>query len=550
LGPTNSISLEDGFFYSFRIINQRKQISDDTLKLAVMKTSAPPVSVSLTAQTPSNPTSDDSVVVSIATNQPKPMEERIYLRWSTDFFITSHMVEAIGSGLNYSAIIPAQPGGTGVQYCLATSTGLSGSATDDGLPNPPGALTYVWSKVTGPESVTFGNAQILNTTATFSVGGIYTLKLSASDSALTGTDTIILTVNKAPVVNAGPDQTITLPDSAPLSGSATDDDIPRPPGALTYTWSKVSGPGTVTFGNVHAATTTTSFSASGTYSLKLTASDSVFTGTDTVLVTVNPSTSPTADLKVTVSDGKSTIVAGSQNTYTITVTNAGPVAVTGASVIDTFPSIFTGVTFTATQSGGATGFAASGTGNINNTVDMPSGSNITYSAKGKLSSAATGNLSNTAQVTAPSGVLDPSTANNSATDSDSITSQADLKVTITDTKTAAVAGTKNTYTIVVTNAGSSDVAGAVIGDTFPTIFTGVTFTASQTGGATGFTAAGSGDITDTVTMPANSKITYKASGTIAGSASGSISDTVTVTSPNNVKDPNTANNSATDTDSL
>jgi uncharacterized repeat protein (TIGR01451 family) len=404
--------------------------------------------------------------------------------------------------------------------------------------------------VSGPGSVTFGNAQTPNTTATFSVGGIYTLKLSASDSALTGNDTIILTVNKAPVVNAGPDQTITLPDSATLSGSATDDGIPSPPGALTYTWSKVSGPGTVTLGNVHAASTTTSFSASGTYSLKLTASDSVFTGTDTLVVTVNPSTSPLADLKMTVTDGKSTIVAGAQNTYTITVTNAGPVAVTGASVIDTFPSIFTGVTFTATQSGGATGFAASGTGNINDTVDMPSGSKITYSAKGKLSAAATGNLSNTVQVTAPNGVLDPDTANNSATDSDSITSQADLKVTITDGKKAALAGTKDTYTIVVTNAGPSDVAGAVIGDTFSTIFTGVTFTASQTGGATGFTAAGSGDITDTVTMPATSKVTYKATGTISGSASGSISDTVTVTSPNNVKDPNTANNTATDTDTL
>jgi uncharacterized repeat protein (TIGR01451 family) len=406
------------------------------------------------------------------------------------------------------------------------------------------------SAVTGPGSVTFGNAQTPNTMATFSAGGIYTLKLSASDSFLTGTDTIVLRVNKAPAANAGPDQTITLPDSATLSGSATDDGIPSQPGALTYTWSKGSGPGTVTFGNVHAASTTASFSASGTYSLKLTVSDSVFTGTDTVVVTVNPSTSPTADLKVTVADGKSTIVAGAQNTYTITVTNAGPVAVTGTSVVDTFPSMFTGVTFTATQSGGATGFAASGTGNINNTVDMPSGSKITYTAKGKVSAGATGNLSNTAQVTVPSGILDPNTANNSATDSESITSQADLKVTITDGKTAAVPGTKDTYTIVVTNAGSSNVAGAIIQDNFPATFTGVTYTATQTGGASGFTAAGSGNIQNTVTMPAASKITYKATGTISASAAGSISNKASVTSPGGVPDPNLANNSATDSDTL
>ena len=90
----------------------------------------------------------------------------------------------------------------------------------------------------------------------------------------------------------------------------------------------------------------------------------------------------------------------------------------------------------------------------------------------------------------------------------------------------------------------------MINDTFPTIFTGVTFTAIQTGGATGFTASGTGHINNTVNMPAAAKITYKATGTISASATGSISDTATVTSPSGVPDPNTANNTATDTDTL
>src|SRR5206468_505318 len=75
--------------------------------------------------------------------------------------------------------------------------------------------------------------------------------------------------NRAPVVNAGPDQTITLPSSANLSGTATDDALPIG-STLTTTWSKVSGPGTVTFGNVSARSTTASFSASGSYVLRLT----------------------------------------------------------------------------------------------------------------------------------------------------------------------------------------------------------------------------------------------------------------------------------------
>src|SRR5207237_4638123 len=105
-------------------------------------------------------------------------------------------------------------------------------------------------------------------------------------------------------------------------------------------------------------------------------------------------------------------------------------------------------------------------------------------------------------------------------------------------------------TITITNAGPSNATGAVIHDMFPATFTGVTFTATQTGGATGFSANGRGNINDTVNMPAASKITYRATGTISASATASISNTATVTSPNGVTDPNTVNNTATDTDTL
>ena len=127
---------------------------------------------------------------------------------------------------------------------------------------------------------------------------------------------------------------------------------------------------------------------------------------------------------------------------------------------------------------------------------------------------------------------------------------ADLRITVTDGKATAFAGTTDTYTITVTNSGPSNVIGAVVIDSFPSIFTGVTFTATQTGGASGFTPSGSGNISDTVTMPASSHITYKARGTISASAHGSISDTATVTAPSGVTDPNLANNSWTDTDTV
>ena len=81
---------------------------------------------------------------------------------------------------------------------------------------------------------------------------------------------------------------MTLPASASLDGNVSDDGLPNPPGATTVTWSKVSGFGDVSFGNPGAVDTTASFSAAGTYVLRLTASDGQATGADDVTVTVRP----------------------------------------------------------------------------------------------------------------------------------------------------------------------------------------------------------------------------------------------------------------------
>jgi hypothetical protein len=188
---------------------------------------------------------------------------------------------------------PVVNAGADQTITLPATASLSGTVTDDGLPNPPAAVTTTWSKVSGPGTVTFGNASARATTATFSTSGSYTLRLTASDSALTASDDVVITVNAAPpvnqppVVNAGADQTITLPATASLNGTVTDDGRPNPPAAVTTTWSKVSGPGTVTFGNASARATTATFSTSGSYTLRLTASDSALTASDDVVITVN-----------------------------------------------------------------------------------------------------------------------------------------------------------------------------------------------------------------------------------------------------------------------
>jgi hypothetical protein len=89
-----------------------------------------------------------------------------------------------------------------------------------------------------------------------------------------------------PLVNAGASQTVIWPAAASLNGTASDDGNPNSPGALTVTWSQVSGPGTVTFGNANAPATTANFSALGGYQLQLAANDGQATTISSVNVTV------------------------------------------------------------------------------------------------------------------------------------------------------------------------------------------------------------------------------------------------------------------------
>ena len=93
-------------------------------------------------------------------------------------------------------------------------------------------------------------------------------------------------VNQAPVVDAGADTTVTLPNSLVLSGSVIDDGLPNPPGATAATWSQVVGTGTATFNNSSSPTSSVSFDTAGSYTLRLTVNDGELTDSDDVVITV------------------------------------------------------------------------------------------------------------------------------------------------------------------------------------------------------------------------------------------------------------------------
>jgi hypothetical protein len=109
-------------------------------------------------------------------------------------------------------------------------------------------------------------------------------------------------INQPPTVDAGTDQTITLLVVANLTGTVTDDGLPNPPAAFTTTWSMVSGPATVAFGNAGTPVTTASFSHAGEYILRLTATDSELSASDDVTVNVVVYGDSNQDGKLTAED--------------------------------------------------------------------------------------------------------------------------------------------------------------------------------------------------------------------------------------------------------
>jgi hypothetical protein len=167
---------------------------------------------------------------------------------------------------------------------------LDGSATDDGLP-AGGALNVRWSQLTGPQPVTFGSPRAAATTVAFRAAGTYRLRLLATDSERVAAADVTVTLtgpNRPPVVDAGPSQSIPHSGAgATLAGSVTDDGLPAG-GALSTSWSAVSGPGTVTFTTGDRPATDARFAAEGTYVLRLTASDTELTSSAEVTVTVGP----------------------------------------------------------------------------------------------------------------------------------------------------------------------------------------------------------------------------------------------------------------------
>ena len=130
-----------------------------------------------------------------------------------------------------------------------------------------------------------------------------------------------------------------------------------------------------------------------------------------------------ADLSVTKTDGKTSYIPGTTNTYTIVVSNtSGPYGVLGATVSDLLPAGIPAANMSYSvpvlAGGATTSITGPQTGALNDVVGLPVGATITYTVTINVPVTYTGNLTNTVTVTPPANSTDPTPGNNTATDMD------------------------------------------------------------------------------------------------------------------------------------
>ena len=157
-------------------------------------------------------------------------------------------------------------------------------------------------------------------------------------------------------------------------------------------------------------------------------------------------------------------------------------------------------------------------------------------------------ITNTATVTDDGGNgADPTPANNTDTDIDSLATTPDLVVTKTDGVTSASPGDTLIYTVTISNAGAQDASGVIVTDTLPanTTFVSASDGGIFSGGVVTWNVGGLAartSVTRTVTVLVDSTVPAGVN---------SLTNTASATDDGaGGPDPTPANNTDTDTDTL
>jgi len=244
-----------------------------------------------------------------------------------------------------------------------------------------------------------------------------------------------------------------------------------------------------------------------------------------------------ANLSITKTSAPNPVVAGTNVTYTINVSNAGPSPATNVVVRDTLPAQVSDVTFTPSTGsciGGIPGNPALPLTCNLGTLFNGGAASIVVTAKVKANTPDGTILVNNANVI--SDVVDPNTGNNLATALTNVVARADLAIVKTSDQSTYKPSSLITYTLSVANNGPSDAQAVVITDNLPDGQQALYV--SDTGGCT----KSGNTLTCTVgTLAIGESRSLNVNVTVKGSR-GSVSNTGNVTS--STTDPVGANNTS------
>jgi uncharacterized repeat protein (TIGR01451 family) len=129
---------------------------------------------------------------------------------------------------------------------------------------------------------------------------------------------------------------------------------------------------------------------------------------------------PEADLYTTVSNGQDEVLPGETLSYTLSFGNSGQDDVLNVAAAGVFPAELTGVLWTCDDAGGGVCGDPSGAGDIAETVHLPAGAHLSFTATGTVDPGATGPVVVASTVAGPTGMIEVDPVNNSAIDSDPI----------------------------------------------------------------------------------------------------------------------------------
>lgn len=293
---------------------------------------------------------------------------------------------------------------------------------------PAGAAPGSYLNTTSALSATAGAGTVsaLPASASVTVGGtvdtVMTVAFSPDVIFPGGTTTATYTIRNN---NASALEDLRFShDLAGTTGGTTATSVPG--NGLCGAGSSLTGTGTLSFlGGRLAAGAQCSFSVP--LSVPASATPSTYTSATKVLTVDGLQVGQAAsapltvinivDLSSTITDGLTTISAGGTATYTAVVSNAGPSTEAAAGFTATWPSNAT-CTYSSVAAGGASSNTAAGAGNVSDTLSLPSGGSVTYTATCVVDPAATGTLAASAAVVKSAPTLEPDTSNNSAADTD------------------------------------------------------------------------------------------------------------------------------------